>query len=595
MSNPSPEPLSGSTLHERYVLGRRVRSDASGTGYTAHDLTTERTVMVTVLHPRLEEDDESVDAYLERAEALSTVSAPGLADTLGHGRDGDHVYSVAEFASGETLTDVLHRPDQYLRYSPATALSVVADVLQGLAATHRAGLPHGAISTEKIVLDDDGRVRLTGFPLFFDAVPDEEPDARSDVHDMGVVLYTLMTGGAPKDDTRPLRPSAVVPEIPPDLDMLVANATEPDPRHRPRDAGQYLAMVDQVLRGLPSDYGNREAERTRPIPVVPPPEEEEGDRAGAVPFWKRVPVLVTAGVLVLALFAGGWAFVGGSGTELPDLVGSDPGEAEAELAALGLDLDVSHGETYSDDIGPGEVAETTPEPGTDVVEGDEVVLHVSEGPQHVDMPDVVGGSEEDARAALQEAGLGEIDVVQEDSSDHDPGTVLSTEPEAGDQADREGAITLTISEGTVVPDLAGMPRGQAGEALDGLNLGAEVVQGHHDTVPEGEVIGQTPEPGSILPEESTVTMTVSAGPEEEPEEPEDDAASEDESGQDDDGQDGDGGGECGGVAAWGPESTYSSGDRVHFQGSIYEAQGEIRAIPPIVADQWDVWEEVGSC
>ena len=600
MSNPPPEPLSGSTLHERYVLGRRVRSDASGTGYTAHDLTTERTVMVTVLHPRLEEDEGSVDAFLERAEALRTVSGPGLADTLGHGRDGDHVYSVAEFASGETLTDVLHRPDQYLRYSPATALSVVADVLQGLAAMHRAGLPHGAISTDKIVLDDDdGRVRLTGVTLLFGAAPDEEPDTCADVHDMGVVLYTLMTGGAPKDDTRPLRPSTGIPEIPPDLDMLVANATEPDPRHRPRDAGQYLAMVDQVLRSLPSDYGNREAEDTRPIPVVAPPKAEETDRVGAVPFWKRVPVLVAAGVLVLALFAGGWAFVGGSSAELPDLLGSDPDEAEAELAALDLDLEVSLDETYSDDTDPGGVAETTPEPGAAVAKGDEVVLHVSEGPQHVAMPDVVGGSEEDARSTLRESGLGGIDVVQEDSSDHAPGTVLSTEPEAGAEADREEAITLTISEGIVVPELAGMPQGEAGEALDGLNLGAEVVQGHHDTVPEGQVIGQTPEPGSILSEEGTVTITVSAGPEEEPEEPEDDAASEDEGGQDEgqeeSGQGGDGGGECGGVAAWGPESTYSSGDRVHFQGNVYEAQGEIRAIPPIVADQWDVWEEVGSC
>ncbi|WP_017609480.1 PASTA domain-containing protein [Nocardiopsis xinjiangensis] len=594
MSNPSPEPLSGSTLHERYVLGRRVRSDASGTGYTAHDLATERTVMVTVLHPRLEEDQGSVDAFRERAEALSAVSGPGLADTLGHGRDGDHVYSVTEFASGETLTDVLHRPDQELRYSPATALSVVADVLQGLAAMHRAGLPHGAISTDEIVLDDDGRVRLTGFSLFSGAAPDEEPGTRADVHDMGVVLYTLMTGGAPKDDTRPLRTSTAVPEIPPDLDRLVADATEPDPRHRPRDAGQYLAMVDQVLRSLPSDYGNREAEDTRPIPVVTPSEEEEADRAGAVPFCKRVPVLVAAGVLVLALFAGGWAFLGGSSTELPDLLGSDPEEAEAELAALDLDLDVSLGEAYSEDIDPGSVAETTPGPGAEVAEGGEVVLHVSEGPQHVAVPDVVGSSEEDARSTLREAGLGGIDAVKEDSSDHAPGTVLSTEPEAGAEADREEAITLTVSEGIIVPELAGMPQGEAGEALDGLNLSAEVVRGHHDTVPEGQVIGQTPEPGSILAEEGVVTITVSAGPE-----PEDDAASEDEGGQDgnqeESGQGDGGGGECGGVAAWGPESTYSSGDRVHFQGSVYQAQREIRAVPPIVADQWGVWEEVGSC
>ncbi|MBE3002368.1 PASTA domain-containing protein [Nocardiopsis sp. HNM0947] len=585
MSTRSPDSLSGTTLHERYVLGRRVRSDASGTGYTAHDLATERTVVVTVMHPHPEGDESAAEAFLARAQALADVSGRGLAATLGHGRDGEYVYSVTEFASGETLTDVLHRPDQYLRYSPATALSVVADVLQGLDATHRAGLTHGAISTDMIVLDDDGRVRLTGFTLLSDAAP----DTRVDVHDMGVVLHTLMTGAAPANDTRPLRPSASVPEIPPDLDMLVANATEPNPRHRPRDAGHYLAMVDQVLRVLPGDYGNREAEDTRPIPVVPPPGEDAA--AGAVPFWKRVPVLVGACVLVLALFAGGWAFVADSGAELPDLVGSDPDTAASELAALELDLDVSLGETYSDDIGPGDVAETTPEPGSDLEEGDEVVLHVSDGPQHVDVPDVAGGSEGDARTALREAGFGEIDVVQEHSADHEPGTVLSTAPEAGEEADREEPVTVNVSEGVIVPELVGMGQGEAGEQLDGLDLVTETVQDHHETAPEGEVIGQTPEPGSILPEEGTVTLTVSAGPEEDEEPEDDDSAAEEE----DEGADDDNGGECGGAEAWDPDTTYDGGDQVHFRGRVYEAQHWVQTIPPSIGEEWGAWQEVGSC
>ncbi|MGW8528517.1 MULTISPECIES: PASTA domain-containing protein [Nocardiopsidaceae] len=626
METPTPDPLSGRTLHGRYVLGTRVRSGASGTVYAAQDLREERAVAVTVLHPWLMGNHGAVHAFLGRAQTLEAVAHPGLARVLAHGRDEAYVYAVAEYLRGETLAEVLG-DGETLRYSPHMALSIVADVLAALDTAHRLGVVHGEIAPDKVVMDDGGRARVTGFPLLFDAAEDAGPDSRTDVRDVGVLLHRLMTGdSAVADEGRPLRPSAALPDLPPDLDMLVANATDPNPRYRPRDAGQYLTLVEQVMRSLPRTDRDREGD-TRPIPVVAdlPVESAAGaagdGRSGAVPRWRRPPVLVAAGVLVLALFAAGWALVPAGGAALPDVLGSDPEAAEARLAELDLELVVAFDETYSDTEAVGSVADTTPEAGAELERGDEVMLWLSAGPQFAEVPDVVGGTENAARDALRTAGFTHIEVFQEHSAEEAPGTVLSTVPATGEEGDRAEAVTVHVSEGVIVPTLLGMGREEAGEALTGLGLVFEVAEAHHGTAPEGEVAGQTPEPGTILPEEGVVTLTVSLGPEPEDEETEEDGVGEpgegspsDDGGGRGEGGRGDGGRGDGGdggdrgddgwgnsgaascaVAAWDGDIVYDTGDQVNYRGRVYEARWWIQGVPPTMGEEWGVWEDRGSC
>lgn len=607
METPTPDPLFGITLHERYILGKRIRSGASGTVHVAHDLGTERNVTVTVLHPWLVDDHGAVHAFLGRAQTLETLIHPGLARVLGHGHDGDHVYSVTEHLPGETLAEALGEGGGELRYPPHMALAIVADVLTTLDVTHGAGAVHGDLDPDKLVMDAEGRVRVTGFPLLFDAEEDDGPETRTDVHAVGRLLYTLITGIAVDPDTHPLRPSASVPGLPPDLDMLVANATDPNPRYRPRDAGQYLTLVEQVLRSLPQHPSEPGSDDTRPIPVVT---ETQGEEGRPVPLWRRVPVLVGAGVLVLALFAVGWALIPDSRAELPDVLGVSTAEAEERIDALGLDLVVRFDETYSDTIGPGSVAETTPAPGSAVERGAEVLLWVSAGPRFAEIPDVVGGTENDARNMLREAGFTGIEIIQEYSPDEAPGTVLSTEPVVGEQGDREEPVILHVSEGVIVPTLIGMAQEDAGTALAGLGLTVEVTEEYHGTVPVGEVSGQNPEPGTIIPEEGAVTVTVSTGPEPEEEEEEEEETEEDVSPSEEErGDRGDrGGGDRGGrgdrgdatggscgMPQWNSNTVYDSGDQVQYQGRVYEARWWIQGFPPSIGHEWGVWEDKGSC
>lgn len=621
MESPDPSPLSGTTLHGRVLLGDRVSGDGSVSVYSGRDTVADRTVTVTLLEPDRATDPAVVHAFLGRAQTLAALDAPNLVRVLGDGRDGDHVYLVTEHTPGETLTEVLGGDDQGLRYSPHMALTIVADVLVALQAAHDEGLVHGGLTSDDVVMDEDGGVTVTGFLL----VGVEELTPRTDVHAVGALLHTLMTGSLRVEEGVSLRPSAVVPGLPPDLDMLVANATEPNPRYRPRDAGQYLTLVEQVLRSLPQPQED-EGDVTQPIPVVSAGTahsssgtEDGSDEADATPpaLWRRVPVLVAAGVLVLALFAVGWALVPDDAAELPDLTGFSPEMAEVELAALELDLSFTYADTYSEDVEPGEVVATDPVAGTELEGGESILLSLSVGPQHVEVPDVVGGTENDARNLLREAGFTDVEVVQEHSAEETPGTVLSSTPEAGEDGDREEAVTLHVSEGVIVPNLIGMGQTEASEALQGLGLTVSVVEAPSDTVAEGEVSGQDPEPGAILPEEGPVTITVSTGPEEDEDEEEpEDEASEDDSADDSAGRPGGGsgggpGGRPGGGSgsdderedpgpacsggAWNPRTVYDEGDRVHYDGRVYEARWWIQGLPPNMGGEWGPWSDQGPC
>jgi serine/threonine-protein kinase len=274
-------------------------------------------------------------------------------------------------------------------------------------------------------------------------------------------------------------------------------------------------------------------------------------------------------------------------------------------------------DAYSDTVGAGAVADSTPAPGSDVARGAEVLLHVSTGPRYSEVPDVVGGTENEARETLRQAGFTGIEIVQEHSPDQPPGTVLSTEPTAGEEGDREEPVVLSVSEGVIVPTLIGMGQEEAATALAGLGLVVQVTEEHHDTAPVGEVSGQTPEPGTILPEEAAVSLTVSLGPEpeEEEEETEEEASPSDEDdprsdegeqdgrgdqdgwggrGDDDDDRGrGDGGGSCD-APQWSEGTVYDTGDRVQHDGREYEARWWIQGYPPS-GDQWGVWEDKGSC
>jgi serine/threonine-protein kinase len=388
-------------------------------------------------------------------------------------------------------------------------------------------------------------------------------DARSDVYASGIMLYELLTGSQPHTGETPIaiayqhvtedvpRPSHFLPGLPPEVDGLVTKATERDPRYRPGNAGQYLAKVLEVLGHLPED----DAVSSGPLPPVAAAsaptasvtapqliaggagpgtqnatmvvdmhgagfgdggyddDDYPGDRDDRSRGRRSLLLGVGAAALAIVVLAAGWWFLLGRYESVPEVIGASPESAREDIRTAGLVYDLIEEPEYSDEE-PGTVARTDPEAGERLSPGDEVSVYLSMGPRSVEMPDLEGENVSNALAALEDLGFDPETLVEEpvDAEGVEPGEVISTDPEAGAEADREEGVTLTISRGIEVPAVTGQELEEARRTLEELGLTVSVTEEESEEVDEGLVITQSPDTGSTLGSGGEVSLTVSTGP-----------------------------------------------------------------------------------
>ena len=132
----------------------------------------------------------------------------------------------------------------------------------------------------------------------------------------------------------------------------------------------------------------------------------------------------------------------------------------------------------------------------------------------VDVPKVTGKPETEARQALEAAGF-TVEVTTRSSAEIDPGLVIDQTPAAGQKAKKGSVVDLTVSAGrdqVEVPDVVGGSKAEATTTLRNAGLFESPDEVFSDK-PAGEVLAQNPPAGQLVPEGSTVTITVSKGTE----------------------------------------------------------------------------------
>ncbi len=200
---------------------------------------------------------------------------------------------------------------------------------------------------------------------------------------------------------------------------------------------------------------------------------------------------------------------------VPDLAGLTQAEADAAIVAAGLGVG-QHASEYNDTVPAGEVIQQNPLAGTPAAPGAMVHMVLSLGPQPVPVPDITGMTQAAAEAALTGAGLSVGQVSEAYDATVPAGQVISQNPAAGTEALPGAPVSVVVSLGVrmiAVPDLSGMTAAGAEAVLLGadLTLGA-VTEVNSDTVPAGQVMGQSPAPGVEVLEGTAVAVTVSLGP-----------------------------------------------------------------------------------
>ncbi len=203
---------------------------------------------------------------------------------------------------------------------------------------------------------------------------------------------------------------------------------------------------------------------------------------------------------------------------VPEILGYTEAEAQKLLREQGLGYKYQ-GEIASAEYAKGLVVRQSVEPGT-IVDGNTMIGYLlSSGvSETLSVPDVSGSSREEAEKALKSLGL----TVQVDNTRYsnsvEEGYVITTNPGAGSPAASGDMVTIYISQG---PDSSTvkMPRlidhyvDDASIALNNLGLYVYTIEVYSDTVEKGIVISQDVPADSVVQTGTTVTITVSAGPE----------------------------------------------------------------------------------
>ena len=207
--------------------------------------------------------------------------------------------------------------------------------------------------------------------------------------------------------------------------------------------------------------------------------------------------------------------------QVPAVVNVSRDDADNQLRNRGFVVEYRQG--YSDNIKKGDVISVEPGVGSTVDKGSTVTVTVSSGPEKIKLPDnLQGQSEAYVRNALKDLGLVDGRVSTVESASVPAGMVVELSPEKGSTDDKGvqtveagSTVNIVLSSGKVkVPSLVGLTKDQAIAALTAqdvlLNTNIETVQTTER--PAGTVLSQSSAAGTLVPQNSTVTIRVAATP-----------------------------------------------------------------------------------
>lgn len=266
-----------------YRFTELISEGGMGTVYKAEDFALKRTVAIKLIKPSHVDPRIAGKRFLREAQAISLIDHPNVVTVHEIIQKGDANFLIMQYIEGESLRARLRDPG----LDHCMALRVASDVASGLAAAHEVGVIHRDVKPENIMIDRSGRSKVLDFGVarlvdhstltrkgrIVGTVPYMAPetikgktvDARSDVYSLGVVLYEMLSGKVPLDDSDeaalffkilnvdPSPVSTHARHLPSGVDAIVARALAKDPDRRYQTAGEMRdaleALREKIVTG----------------------------------------------------------------------------------------------------------------------------------------------------------------------------------------------------------------------------------------------------------------------------------------------------------------------------------------------------------
>jgi tRNA A-37 threonylcarbamoyl transferase component Bud32 len=335
----------GTVLSGRYRLEAKLGSGGMSTVYLAKDETLDRPVAVKVMHREMSEQEEQLERFRQEARAVAKISHPNVVSVIDAGEDGGYPYIVFEYVEGETLKQRISRIGAL---DVQEAIAYAIEIARGLSIAHGRNLVHRDIKPQNVLIDDEGRAKLTDFGISrqleqagmtatgrvlgtTDYVAPEQAmghgaDPRSDVYSLGVVLYEMLVGQVPfhADSQVGVAMKHVNEELPdvqrrrPEVSAAVAlvveRSTAKSPGERYQSVGEMIDDLSTALEVEAARAGSTTGEATSVLDAVPPPKRKLSGRARW--SWGAIALLVLVGgatLLATKLISDGT--LGGGGAE----------------------------------------------------------------------------------------------------------------------------------------------------------------------------------------------------------------------------------------------------------------------------------------
>jgi eukaryotic-like serine/threonine-protein kinase len=515
---------------DRYEISARIGRGGMADVFLAHDRLLDRKVAVKVLFPEFATDALFVQRFRREAQAAANLTHPNVVGVYDWGEQSGTYFMVMEYVKGRTLADILR--DEHT-ISSERAATIAGDVAAALSVAHRSGLVHRDVKPGNILVSDRGDVKVADFGIsrsisgesdltqtgsvmgtatYFSPEQAQglQPDTRSDLYSLGVVLYEMVTGRPPFTGDNPVAiaykqvhempaaPTKVNPNIPTAFEQIIRKLLQKDPNKRMQRAEDLQADLKRFLAGdVPDPMAQARSMPYEPTVAQP----RMGATAQGAAATQVLPPTQTRVTQAYRDQMGPGAGANG-GYNAPPPRSSSPVDLPPERrAAIGAWIGGLIGVLALVGLGFGlwKVLNTTNTGSAATIE----------------VPDVRGMPVVDATKLLVEAGfqVPPDRVTEQPSTEVNPGTVIETDPPAGKKVARGSIIALRISVGQGKVDLidfTGRTYEEAAAALADAGL-VPVREGEvSDTAVAGVVLRQEPATGTVY-KGSAVTLIVSIG------------------------------------------------------------------------------------
>ncbi|APX72588.1 Stk1 family PASTA domain-containing Ser/Thr kinase [Companilactobacillus allii] len=544
----------------RYEILGTLGEGGMANVYLANDTKLNRKVAVKALRYDLQDDESVKRRFGREAKATSGLSNPNIVNVLDVGTDNGIQYIVIEYVDGPNLK-------KYIKTHFPIAYHEVVDIMEqiclAVADAHDHGIIHRDLKPENILVDTSKQpiqVKVSDFGIALalsdrsitrtnsllgsvhymspEQIRGKSATVLSDIYALGIILFELLTQHVPftgdtavsvalkhsKEDIPDLK--TIDPNIPQPLENAVLRATAKDPDQRYQSVREMCEDLDTCL--LP--------ERANEPKFIPIPLDDLGETKviGEAPLVddedkeaptkkrnkkKRKIILLSLIPIALVLLLIFMIVKGNEETSVPDLRNLTIKQADVMLKGSNLNVGNISKEN-NDDVEAGHVIKSIPAKSLKLKNGAKVSLVVSLGATYYKMPNVVGKDYDDVSDNLRKRGF-KVKVKYKSSSKYESGVIISQSIKAGKKVvTKNKSLTLTLAKTPTVKQKVVKVRDLSGYNLKSIQdyaseIGAtlRVTYDYSDTIEDGVMISQSPEPDSVINKGDTLSVVISKGKE----------------------------------------------------------------------------------